>query len=117
VSLLIYQFQADSLVDDKRVREPMEAALNNAAERLKDKPRTPLKTPYDEPIQALPDQPELGKLWSDLTRLRNDLAHGGMNSQPGDAESLRDRAKKMLPRLQALGHKFLSSGFNGDNST
>jgi hypothetical protein len=113
VSLLVYQFQGDSLIDDKTVREPVEFALSNEAERLKDEPRPRFETSYDHPLQALLNHQEIGKVWSDLTQLRNDLAHVGMNLNPADAGSLRDRAKNLLPRLQALGEIFLISNLNG----
>jgi hypothetical protein len=109
VSLLIYHFEGDSLIEYKTVREPMEAALSNAAEQVKTSSqlRPPLATPYDQPLQLLAVYDEIGKLWGELTQLRNDIAHVGMKSKPRTAESLRSNAKVLYPRLQKLVEIFL----------
>lgn len=104
VSLLVVYFGANSLVDHKIAREPVEFALSNQAARLRKsaEPRPPQTTPYDESLQALPVAEELGKLWDELTGLRNDLAHVGMNLSPSPAASLLKRAQLIYPRLQSL---------------
>jgi hypothetical protein len=108
VSVLLYHFKADSLVDHKSAREPVEFALSNQAERIRKMadPRPPLPTPYDDALQALPQATELGKLWDELTGLRNDIAHVGMNLDPSPAASLRKRAEGFYPRLQAVWAAF-----------
>lgn len=104
VSALAAHFGSDSLVDHKTAREPVEFALSNQAERMRKMvtSRCPLPTVYDEQLQALSFAEELGKLWDELTSLRNDIAHVGMNLAPSPAISLRKRAETIFPRLQAL---------------
>lgn len=104
VSALAAHFGVDSLVDHKTAREPVEFALSNQAERMRktDEPRPPLPTLHDEALQALPQAEELGNLWNELTVLRNDIAHVGMNLTPAPASSLRKRAETIFPRLQSL---------------
>jgi hypothetical protein len=103
ISLLLFHFGGDSLIDYGQGREPIENALNNAVERQRPKPRPARPTPYDGPLQALPVQAELGKIWSKLTTLRNDIAHVGMNLNPKPAQKLRNEARALYPALQSLG--------------
>ncbi len=109
VSLLLYHFGGNSLIDYKSGREPVEHALNNAGERVKggEHPRPPYATPYDQPLQLLAAHEEIGKLWGELTQLRNDMAHVGMKAKLRSAESLRSNALTLYPRLQKLAEIFL----------
>ncbi len=110
VSLLVYHFKAGSLVDNKQVREAIEFTLSNEAERLKDKPRPPRETQYDAPLQTMANHKEIGQLWGELTQLRNDIAHVGMQPKPRSAESLRKNAVVLYPRLERLGEVILGFG-------
>lgn len=100
VSQLVYQFGGESLLDYEGVRKLVENALNNAVERRKPDPRTPLPTPYDEPLQALPHYQMLGTVWDRLGRLRNDLAHVGMRLDPLPAVKLCQQFEKVYEQLK-----------------
>ncbi|GAB4434060.1 MAG: hypothetical protein Kow0031_15710 [Anaerolineae bacterium] len=102
VSVLVLNFELESLVDYDRCRKPVENTLNNEVERHKPKPRHPLQPAMDDQLRALPNHREIGKLWGKLTELRNDIAHVGMNTHPKKADSLRKEAQDLLPRLVAL---------------
>lgn len=107
VSLLLYHFGGQSLVDHRAEREPVENALNNVAEQQKPNPRPPLDSSYNDALRQLPQHQELGKIWSSLIDLRNDIAHAGMNPQPTDANKLCKKAHKLYPGLQAIGQDIL----------
>jgi len=107
VSLLVYHFQGDSLTDYENVRRPVENALNNEVERHKPTRRSPLQPAFDQLLQQLPNHRELGKVWDELTKLRNDIAHVGMKPNPKNADKLRQEAKDLYPRLQTLGRQLL----------
>ncbi|MEW5958018.1 MAG: TIGR02221 family CRISPR-associated protein [Chloroflexota bacterium] len=108
VSLLVYHFDNESLIDYEAYRKPVENALNNEVERHKPNPRSPRRPAVDDQLRALPNHRELGKVWDRLTDLRNDIAHVGMNLNPKKAASLRQEAQKLYPRLQALGQSLLA---------
>jgi len=99
VSLLVVHFNVGPLTDHKATREPIEFALSNMAAKSKGKvPRH--TTPFDTLLQQLSVSKELGKLWDEMTQIRNDIAHVGMNLTPCPAHRLRQRAEDILPRLQ-----------------
>ncbi len=102
VSVLVYHFEGESLIEYKAVRLPVEYALNNEAERLRGGTRLPQETIYEVHFQALPNHEEIGKLWNQLGNLRNDIAHVGMKPNPVEADALRKNAHHLYPRLQAL---------------
>lgn len=102
VSVLVYHFNSESLIDYETSRKPVENALNNEVERHKPKPRSPLRPAVDEELRALTNHREIGKVWDKLTELRNDIAHVGMNLKPKKADKLRKEAQDILPRLQTL---------------
>ncbi|MCB0165229.1 MAG: TIGR02221 family CRISPR-associated protein [Anaerolineae bacterium] len=108
VSLLVYRFEAGSMTDYEGDRKPVELALSNVAERVRGGSRPPRHSRFDAALQALPDHQEIGKLWADLTHLRNDMAHVGMKSVSSDAVSLRRRAEALYPRLSQIGQTLLA---------
>jgi hypothetical protein len=50
----------------------------------------------------LPEADELASVWSQMTELRNDIAHCGMNNQPQDAAKLK-KSSSLSPKLKQLG--------------
>ncbi len=110
VSLLVYHFEGNSLIDYGVDRRPVENTLNNEVERQKPDPRPPLQPAMDAEFRRLPNHQEIGKVWSKLTQLRNDLAHVGMNLKPKLAEQLRKDIKKLYPQLEVLGEQLLGAG-------
>jgi hypothetical protein len=107
VSLLVYHFGGVSLIDHEKDRQPVENMLNNEVEQHRPTRRPPLKPAYDELLQKLSNQREIGKVWDKLAELRNDIAHVGMNAQPNSAEKLRKEANELYPRLLKLGKALL----------
>lgn len=113
VSLLVYRFKGNSLIDLEGERRPVENALNNEVERRRPTPRAPLRPAHDEQLRALPDHQEIGKVWDKLTELRNDIAHVGMNLKPKDAAKLRKEVEALYPRLQKLAQTLLEPETDG----
>ena len=108
VSLLAYHFKADSMTAYKTVRQPIEFALNNEAERLRREERPLLQTIYEADFQKLSNAKEIGKLWGDLANLRNDIAHVGMKTTPRSAARLRKNAQTIYPELEDLADRIIN---------
>lgn len=49
-----------------------------------------------------PQEAELGKLWNELTDIRNDILHASMRKSPTPAESLQRRIQALWPRVRAV---------------
>jgi CRISPR-associated DxTHG motif protein len=106
VSILALQFD-EPMFDHENGRKFVEAALNNAVERNKPHPRPPLDSRCNEKFAALPEADELASVWNQMTELRNDIAHVGMNLKPQDAAKLKKKASSLYPRLKKLGESLL----------
>jgi len=106
VSILARRFD-EPMFDHENGRKFVEAALNNAVERNKPHPRPPLDSRCNEKFAALPEADELASVWNQMTQLRNDIAHVGMNLKPQDAAKLKKKASSLYPRLQKLGESLL----------
>jgi len=106
VSILALRFD-EPMFDHENGRKFVEAALNNAVERNKPHPRPPLDSRCNEKFAALPEADELASVWNQMTELRNDIAHVGMNLKPQDAAKLKKKASSLYPRLQKLGESLL----------
>ncbi|MCY7386242.1 MAG: TIGR02221 family CRISPR-associated protein [Microcoleus sp. CAN_BIN18] len=106
VSILALRFD-EPMFDHPKGRKYVEAALNNAVEKNKPNPRPPLDSRCNEKFAALPEADELASVWNQMTELRNDIAHVGMNLKPQDAAKLKKKASSLYPRLQKLGESLL----------
>ncbi|MDF5722105.1 MAG: TIGR02221 family CRISPR-associated protein [Rhizonema sp. PD37] len=108
VSVLTLKFE-EPMFDNKQGRAPVEAALNNAARQKRKKDNTQSITPSrcDEPFEALQNKDELVNVWEQITELRNDIAHCGMNPSPKKAANLRENFEKIYPQLQSLAQLLL----------
>lgn len=106
VSILALRFD-EPMFDHENGRKFVEAALNNAVERNKPHPRPPLDSRCNEKFAALPEADELASVWNQMTELRNDIAHVGMNLKPQDAAKLKKKASSLYPRVQKLGESLL----------
>ena len=54
-------------------------------------------------FQGLTDYQDISQLWSQVSDLRNDLAHVGMRKAPKSAASLQKEAQdRIIPKLQAI---------------
>ncbi len=107
VSVLALQFDVAALTDYEGSRRPVENTLNNQVEKHKPNPRPLLKPAFDQQMAQLPVHRELGKIWAKLTALRNDIAHVGMNSNPGPASRIHSEVHKLLPHLQTVFQKLV----------
>ncbi|MFM7575791.1 MAG: hypothetical protein ACKO5Q_02445, partial [Microcystaceae cyanobacterium] len=90
-------------------RKQVRFALNNGAAISKRKqPEGP--SDFDEVFQGLTDYQDISQLWSQVSDLRNDLAHVGMRKAPKSAASLQKEAQeKVMPQLQAIAATLLVS--------
>jgi len=83
---------------DKEYREKeLEYALGAASARLQGK-----ETSIPEWFKQIPHNGNVAQLWSDLTNLRNDLAHCGMRKDAANIRSIQSRTKELPNRLKAL---------------
>lgn len=103
------------MFDLKKGREYAENALNNATENRKpdDKRRKTIPSKYDTQFEELPQADELVKVWSQMTELRNDIAHCGMNRQPQTATKLKEKTVLLYPKLEKIGNELLPQQENG----
>lgn len=108
VSLLVLQFD-EQMFEHTGGRKHVESALNNAVEQRKPKSRKIDTSVYDQQFESLVEADELAKLWSQMTDLRNDIAHVGMNLQPKLAANLKKTAESLYPRLLELEQKLLDT--------
>lgn len=110
VSLLVLNFGiSEYMFDLKKGREYAENALNNATENRKpdDKRRKTSPSKYDTQFEELSQADELVKVWSQMTELRNDIAHCGMNRQPQTATKLKEKTVLLYPKLEKIGKELL----------
>jgi CRISPR-associated DxTHG motif protein len=109
ISVLVLKFGlTNQMFDNKKGRKYVEDALNNASEKLRPNPRPITPSECDEQFNALPKATELAKVWSQMTELRNDIAHVGMNTQPNTAAKLQQKALSLYPKLEEIGGKHSS---------
>jgi hypothetical protein len=57
---------------------------------------------YIDDLAKLVNAKDIANLWSELGRLRNDLAHCGMNRHPMAAEKIRASAIALMPSINNL---------------
>jgi hypothetical protein len=95
------------MFDNHKSRKFVENAINNAVERGKSEPRPITPSRCDENFIALPQADELIKVWSQMSELRNDIAHVGMNLYAQPALKLKERVTLLYPRLQRLAEEIL----------
>ena len=106
ISILAYHFGAPMFA--KKGREPIEIALNNAVEKRRENPRpSPRSSIYEERLAELPNIKTICSLWSQVTDLRNDIAHVGMNIQPEKAVVLKSKIENLFSSLEELADVFL----------
>ncbi len=106
VSVLALYFEAP-LLDYENGRRPLEMAINNAVERRKPAPNIRERSPFDRSLETLDDIDRICTLWSRATRLRNDIAHVGMRSEPEPAAHLKQKVEELLPELDYLADALL----------
>lgn len=106
ISILVLRF-GELMFDPKKGRKPVEDAINNAVEKGKSSPRPITPSRCDEQFAALPEADELVKVWSQMTELRNDIAHVNMNLNPQTALKLKQKAVSLYPQLEKLGQELL----------
>jgi hypothetical protein len=103
VSLVVVYCDAGDPLDYRNVRKPVEDALNNATELVRDETREPKPSPYTGVAQEVPG---LAEVWNDLIGLRNDLAHSGMRQDAMKVKTILDNTDGLYPRLQHLAVHF-----------
>ncbi|MEH2379888.1 MAG: TIGR02221 family CRISPR-associated protein [Nostoc sp.] len=106
ISVLVLRF-GELMFDHKKGRKSVEDAINNAVEKGRSSPRPITPSRCDEQFTALPEADELVKVWSQMTELRNDIAHVGMNLNPKTALKLKQKVESLYPQLEKLGQQLL----------
>ncbi|MBE9049402.1 TIGR02221 family CRISPR-associated protein [Nostocales cyanobacterium LEGE 11386] len=106
ISVLVLRFD-ESMFDNHNSRKPVEDAINNAVEKGKSSPRPITPSRCDDKFAALPQANELVTVWNQMTQLRNDIAHVGMNLAPQPALKLKEKTVSLYPLLQKLGQELL----------
>ncbi|MCL1466530.1 TIGR02221 family CRISPR-associated protein [Argonema galeatum] len=103
ISVLVLKFGlGDQMFNNRTGRKCVEDALNNATEKLRLNPRQITAGECDEQFNALPEAAELAQVWNQMTELRNDIAHVGMNPQPKTAANLKEKAVGLYPKLEKI---------------
>ncbi len=98
ISIVAYRLGAQHILEH---RQQIDYALNNGSALLQNrKPVGP--SDFDQGFQSLPDYQSLSQLWNELTQIRNDIAHVGMNKDPMSALALQKRANNLTPRLKEI---------------
>lgn len=100
VSVLALKF-GEPMFSNKNGRSEVERALNNGA-RIQSKKTVDTISSCDEKLKNLANKDKLIGLWQQVTELRNDIAHVGMNPDPKLAKTLKDRFEKIYPSLSEL---------------
>ncbi len=97
----------ETMFDHGNSRKFVEYSINNAVEKGKPNHRPITPSRCDEKFEALPEADKLVKIWSQMTELRNDIAHVGMNLQPQAAGKLQQKAASLYPGLLEIAEKLL----------
>jgi CRISPR-associated DxTHG motif protein len=105
VSVLALKF-GEPMFSNKNGRDEVELALNNGV-RIKSNKTVDTTSSCDDKLEKLANKDELVNLWDQVTQLRNDIAHVGMNSDPKSAKKLKDRFEKIYPSLSKLAASLL----------
>ncbi|WP_223343443.1 TM1812 family CRISPR-associated protein [Synechocystis sp. PCC 7339] len=100
VSWVAFQLGETDLLD-KACRTATEGALHNGNNILKEK-TIDRPSPLDQAFATLANQADVSRLWDQITQLRNDLAHVGMNKSPASVRNIESRAKERFIDLQKL---------------
>jgi CRISPR-associated DxTHG motif protein len=100
VSLFAYKFNVAML--DRDSREPIERGLSLLMRKLAGKDILQEGNIYINDLAKLVNAKDIANLWSELGRLRNDLAHCGMNRHPMAAEKIRASAIALMPSINNL---------------
>lgn len=84
VSVLALNFE-EAMFDNKNGRAEVEKALKNGV-KIQAKQTIDSTSRCDEKLKSLPNKEELINRWQQITELRNDIAHVGMNPTPKKAK-------------------------------
>ncbi len=105
VSVLAFKFQ-EPMFDNRDGRAEVERALNNGV-RIQAKKTVDTISRCDEKLENLQNKEELINRWQQITELRNDIAHVGMNPNPKTAQQLKDSFERIYPFLPELAKSLL----------
>lgn len=105
VSVLALHFE-EKIFDNKDGRKEVEKALNNGVKILAKQAINTISR-CDEKLQSLPNKEDLINYWGQITQLRNDIAHVGMNLQPNKAEKLNKLFKRISEFLPQFAESIL----------
>jgi hypothetical protein len=98
----------EPLFDYDRGRREVEAALNNATEVRRKDHRPITSSRLDNAFENLAFVESTVKLWSNLTNLRNDIAHVGMKLSPQPASLLKQKTQAIYSQLLVLAGETLN---------
>ncbi|HEY9865927.1 MAG TPA: TIGR02221 family CRISPR-associated protein [Candidatus Obscuribacterales bacterium] len=115
VSVLIFNLNLHEFMFDlNKCRKYVEQSLNNGAEKRKKDPRPITPCDYDQNFEDLATADQLAEIWSEMTKLRNDIAHVGMNLNPQSAENIKKQAINLYPKIQVIGELMLIKNTDND---
>ena len=100
VSLFAYKFNVEML--DRDSREPIEKGLSLLTRKFAGKDISKENNIYIDDLGLFSNSKEIANLWAELGRLRNDLAHCGMNKQPMVAKKIQENAIAIIPILSNI---------------
>ncbi|BAZ05439.1 TIGR02221 family CRISPR-associated protein [Calothrix sp. NIES-3974] len=107
VSVLALNFE-EEMFDNKNGRSEVEKALNNGV-KIQAKQEINKPSRCDEKLKEIPNKEDLINHWQQITELRNDIAHVGMNPHPKQAKQLKDSFERIYPFLSKFAESLLST--------
>lgn len=105
VSVLALKFE-EPMFENKDGRAEVERALNNAV-RIQAKQTVNTISRCDDKFYILLNKDDLINRWQQITELRNDIAHVGMNPNPKTAQQLKDSFERIYPFLPEFAKSLL----------
>ena len=100
VSLFAYKFNVEML--DRDSREPIEKGLSLLTRKFAGKDISKENNIYIDDLGQFSNSRDIANLWAELGRLRNDLAHCGMNKQPMSSKKIQENAIAIIPILSNI---------------
>ena len=100
VSLFAYKFNVEML--DRDSRDPIEKALSLLIRKFAGKDISKENNIYIDDLGQFSNSRDIANLWGELGRLRNDLAHCGMNKQPMSSKKIQENAIAIIPILSNI---------------
>ncbi len=99
VNAILYLLGSDGWLDRDR-RKEAEDTVNWFCAKMKKEPWNRKKPSYVDVLKEEPVMQRLIKLWEDVTKIRNSIAHAGMNKNNPKPGTIEKKAKRTLEEIR-----------------